>query len=175
MGNPGQHLSSPDAPNPDPHRPPLPPGPIVTLPFERAFTPAQADLIRRGYRAQQMEDKWNLEFEGDRLLCRRSWTGLCNFIVEFDPLPNGGLHARRLVASRDTDVRRLAGDEDEADPATVAFLIDRLLLNDPSARVPGGPAVVAWSQFGRAIDPAADVHTQDHGMIVHTPDGPIRM
>src|ERR1700732_4511428 len=32
-------------------------------------------LIRRGHRAQDMDDKWNALVEDDRLFLHRSWTG----------------------------------------------------------------------------------------------------
>lgn len=133
----------------DPWGPAPDPDPCEVIDVDRAFTRAQVDLIRRGRRPREMEDKWFLEFEGLRLRCRRSWTGYCVFVVEFQEEAGGGLRAVRVKASRDTPRYESRGREE--DLAILRFLIDRVLLGDADVALPPGmDAITAWALFGRA-------------------------
>ncbi|MFD0559410.1 ADP-ribosylglycohydrolase [Stackebrandtia endophytica] len=50
---------------------------------DRRFTEDEWQLISYGFRAQQMEDKWNAWCDGDTLHLGRSWTGYEIYRVEF--------------------------------------------------------------------------------------------
>jgi hypothetical protein len=95
----------------------------VLIPYEARYTPAEFQIISKGFRAQVMEDKWDIIYEAPYLSLYRSWTGLgvyrakiqadadCFVVVEAE--------ANREVAEKDT----LAYSA-----ALLDFLISNLLL-----------------------------------------------
>lgn len=41
-------------------------------------------LIKKGHLPKQMEDKWFMFFENNKLFIHRSWTGFCIYIVDIN-------------------------------------------------------------------------------------------
>lgn len=129
------------------------PDPCATIEIDWAYPAVHAQRIAAGFRAREMEEKWNLRFDGQRLWCARSWTHMVVFVVDFEPTPGGGLRAVRLHALRDEQRYRSRGIDD--DTATARFLIDVLLVgrreSPPTAC--GDDAIRLWSTFGTAAFP----------------------
>jgi hypothetical protein len=108
----------------DPNRVP-PPARSVNLPFERTYRGLDACLIRRGYIPQEMEEKWFIHREGDRLIFRRSWTGMIIYAVTFTDAD--GLFSTGDV-SINRDLEQYSETDDAYDLRFLDWLIDRLLL-----------------------------------------------
>ncbi len=51
------------------------------------FAEVHLDLIKRGYIPSEMEDKWFIFFEDDKIYFHRSWTGYGVFEAKVDKLP----------------------------------------------------------------------------------------
>ncbi|MFD6437163.1 hypothetical protein [Streptomyces venezuelae] len=60
------------------------PRPVSRLP-DRVWTDEEWDRIRRGYRARDMDEKWNVFVEDDVLFMHRSWTGYGVYEATFAP------------------------------------------------------------------------------------------
>ena len=58
--------------------------------IEKDFSKKEMRCIKRGFRPQEMEDKWFLCYSKGKLYCYRSWTGYCIFIIDFSE--KGKLH-----------------------------------------------------------------------------------
>ncbi len=101
----------------------------ASLSVRRVYSAAEYARIARGFIPQQMEDKWFIFLEGDRLYLHRSWTGLALFEVRFEPHGGDYVLAEAWV-NRDPD--QYKSTDDDFDAALLLFLIDRLLLGyDP--------------------------------------------
>jgi len=61
----------------------------MTLLPERIWTQEQWELIGRGYRARDMDEKWNVFVEGHVAFLHRSWTGYGMFEAAFSRVPHG--------------------------------------------------------------------------------------
>ena len=70
---------------------------------------------------EEMEDKWFIYLEDNKLYCHRSWTGLCAYIVEFTPW-EGGYRAEAFLTPA-----KNARDREES--ASVCTLISFLAGN----------------------------------------------
>lgn len=95
------------------------------LSIEMHFSAAELSRVRHGLVPREMEDKWFIFAEGDRLYCCRSWTGVTVYEAQIRTTGNGAvLH--------DVFVNRDATQYKSTDPAYDAsvfqFLVDRLLL-----------------------------------------------
>lgn len=75
------------------------------LPIDRTFSPAEAERLRHGLIPQDMDDRWFVYQEGDRLYVHRSWTGSCIFGLRLDEGPDGARIADAW-ASRDQEQYR---------------------------------------------------------------------
>lgn len=53
--------------------------------YSRSFTPDEYRQIIFGHIPKEMEDKWFIFFETDKIYFHRSWTGFCIYEVELRP------------------------------------------------------------------------------------------
>lgn len=91
------------------------------------FTDEQMSLICRGLIPEEMEDKWFIYFEDDRLFFHRSWTGMCVFVVHFEKNGDGWV-ANRVQVNAEPDEY---GDPDLGrDVPMVVYMIRVLLLGE---------------------------------------------
>jgi hypothetical protein len=96
----------------------------VQLPFERDFTETEFLRLKRGFVAENMEDRWHIFFKDPWLTFVRSWTGFCVYKVR---LENGdkGCKIAEVWVSRDR--RQYGGDDPREETKLLSFLIDELL------------------------------------------------
>lgn len=52
--------------------------------LKRKLTSQDIELIKKGHLPKQMEDKWFMFFENNKLFIHRSWTGFCIYIVDIN-------------------------------------------------------------------------------------------
>ena len=129
------------------------PHPRAKLNVQRVYTAEEYEQIALGFIPQEMEDKWSIFLEDDRLYLHRSWTGFCTYEVHLSA--HDGQHT--IVAawvSRDSEQYRET--DDEYDAGLLLFLIDRLLLGR-DVDIPQTPGLgldqqplAHWSQVGGA-------------------------
>jgi len=87
------------------------------------YTEAEWRLISHGFRAQQMEDRWDFWCDGDTLHLGRSWTGSEIYRVEFGR-DDDGRFVTGVVA--ETDQERYRGTHENA-VTTLPRLLDLVL------------------------------------------------
>ena len=116
-----------------------PPTPREALEFQACFSDEEFKKIAQGFRALQMEDKWDIRFEDGWLWFLRSWTGFCIFALRLEAVPNGMQVAESWV-NRNSDQYR--GSDLGYERALVQFLIDAFLLGK-EATFPMPPGVAS--------------------------------
>ena len=107
----------------------------ITVRLDRAFSPRQMKLIRRGLVPRQMEDKWFIYWKDDTLFFHRSWTGYCVYIVRFVSESDS---FKMIEADVNRDPKQYKVTSDERDAEMISYLIDVLLLRQKAAFPPGG-------------------------------------
>jgi hypothetical protein len=108
----------------------------ATIRVTRRFSASEIEKIKLGFRPDDMDEKWFIFYEEDRLYIHRSWTGYCIYIVHFEK------EGRDSVAC-EIDVNRNPkqnGVNDDSYDAQMAFwVIDFILLERIDARMPESP------------------------------------
>lgn len=125
----------------------------LTLRLDRPFSEFDSILLRRGFVPRQMEDKWFIYCKDDRLLMRRSWTGMLIYEVSLEE------HGAAVVATEarvNRNPKQYGCTDDDHDRRMVHWLIDTLLLGIPSdfpssqGLSPEQQAIEAWAVAGKA-------------------------
>jgi hypothetical protein len=125
----------------------------ATFALDLTFDPFDSWLIARGFRPQEMEEKWFIHAEGDRLLFRRSWTGLLIYDVAL-AWQGERLHLGEVRVNRET--AQYKGTDDAHDRRILEWLIVAILLGRRATfpykpgLSPGDSAIEAWSVAGKA-------------------------
>lgn len=90
----------------------------ATFTMRRHISPAQMHFLRQGNIPQEMEDKWFWYMEENTLYAHRSWTGICIFILQFDP-DSDEIH---VLVNRHPE--QYTSDGFREDEATINSLLD---------------------------------------------------
>lgn len=75
--------------------------------LECSLSNEDIELIKEGFLPKEMEDKWFMYYEDDKLFIHRSWTGYCIYIVDMSEM-----NKLKVIVNRDpeqhkeTDVER---------------------------------------------------------------------
>lgn len=89
--------------------------------FEKKLVAEDIEILKLGHLPQEMEDKWFVYYENDKLYFHRSWTGFCIYIVTI--LPNQDtldvIVNRNQEQYKETDVKR--------DELNLTILINNLI------------------------------------------------
>ncbi len=125
----------------------------TNISLDRSFSQREMEKIRQGLVPQQMEDKWFIYWEDNRLSFHRSWTGFCLYIVRFvnvDDLP------KMTEAAVNRDPRQYSETSKAKDAKMISYLVDCLLLRRktqiPSGEYSPDKAVLEnWGVVGRAM------------------------
>ncbi|MFI2040099.1 hypothetical protein ACIOK4_41515 [Streptomyces bottropensis] len=111
------------------------PRPVSQIP-DRVWTDEDWDRIQRGYRARDMDEKWNVFVEGDVLFMHRSWTGHGVYEVSFAPAAGRGRRIASAVVEADGERYRSRGDE--YDCLMMELIISAIVLGEPAAELRAG-------------------------------------
>lgn len=79
---------------------------------------------------EQMEEKWFIYWQDNKLYFHRSWVGYCIYVVHF--LAESDSY-RMIAADVNRDPKQYTETSDERDAKMISFLIDEFLLDRPSA------------------------------------------
>lgn len=156
----------------------------TVIALDRHFSPEEMTVIRRGVIPEAMEDKWFIYENEAKLYFHRSWTGYCVYVVSLEADTDGVKIVKALV---NRDPEQYEETNDEADKATISFLIDVVLLHRSlefpgSESSEGNRAIMQLSQVGRAGlgEHPKDQGDQSRGMMqgvdmkINTPQRPIQ-
>ncbi|MFE6334226.1 hypothetical protein ACFVOK_13535 [Streptomyces sp. NPDC057798] len=108
------------------------PRPVTQLP-DRVFTDEDWDRIQRGYRARDMDEKWNVFVEGDVLSLHRSWTGYGVYEVSFASAAGRGRRIASAVVETDGERYRSRGAEHDC--LMMELIISAIVLGEPAAEL----------------------------------------
>lgn len=113
------------------------------------FSQKEYSEIKKGFHAEEMEDKWNLNFDENKLFCNRSWTGFLIYVVYFKE-HDGKFYISKVSINRNKD--EYTAIDDINDVNISIYLINRLLLNKsvefPNKGNLNEPAIQIWSSVG---------------------------
>ena len=107
-------------------------------PPTRVWTSQEWNLIRRGHRSQDMDDRWHAFVEDQRLYLHRSWTGRGVYEAQFTA-GAGGWQISSAMVTGDRDSYGRGGDEYES--ALLEAVIEWTLLD-----VFGGAGEKRWTR-----------------------------
>ncbi len=126
----------------------------VVLSFQHEFSLKDYERLQQGVIPEQMEDKWFIYFEDNKLFCHRSWTGNCHYVVEFEVSEKNSQIVKVTVNRDKTQYKET---DDKWDSEFVVYLINLMLLgkDTPYPEKKGVNAETSvlqqWSQVGRAM------------------------
>src|ERR1035438_1614173 len=98
------------------------------LAVDRTFSLEEIELIKRGFIPTQMEQKWFIFFERNRLYVHRSWTGFCIYMVQFEVKSNG-YHISRAEVNQDAE--QYSETDNLYNAKLLLYLVDGALLGRP--------------------------------------------
>jgi len=121
----------------------------TTLEYQKSYSLEEYDKLRYGCVPAQMEDKWFIYFEDNKLYFHRSWTGICVYIVEF-------LISEDRVEVSNTKVNRSKEEHtdeevESKDVEILTYLIDHVLLKK-EVELPFENPLENWSVLGRDME-----------------------
>jgi hypothetical protein len=96
------------------------------------FSADEAELLKRGFVPQSMDDKWFIYFDPKthKLNIHRSWSGFCLFVMKLLETRKG-VSIKELWANRDPD--QYENSDDLHDVKLAKWVLDSILLGDVSA------------------------------------------
>ncbi|MFF8532344.1 hypothetical protein ACN6K9_008193 [Streptomyces sp. SAS_267] len=130
------------------------PRPVAQLP-DRVWTDEDWGRIRRGYRARDMDEKWNVFVEGDVLFMHRSWTGHGVYEVSFAPLAGGGRRITSAVVEADGE--RCRNMSDEYNRLMMELVISAIILGEPATELRAGLVELSARASGKSDLPSGVV------------------
>ncbi|GGX98889.1 hypothetical protein [Streptomyces fructofermentans] len=130
------------------------PRPLPQLP-DRVWTDEDWDRIQRGYRARDMDEKWNIFVEGDVVLMHRSWTGRGVYEASFAPVAGGGRRITSAVVEADGERYRSRGDE--YDRLMLELVISAVVLGEPATGLRTGLVELTARASGKSDLPSGVV------------------
>lgn len=95
----------------------------------KEFTPTEYKELQKGIYPEEMEDKWFIYFESDRLFFHRSWTGYCIYIAKFETV-KGKHYITEVIVNRDKT--QYKEKDDKWDLKLLLYLIGSMLLHKPT-------------------------------------------
>ncbi len=107
------------------------PTPMTQLPT-RVWTQEQWERIELGYRAQSMDEKWNVFVEGRVGFLHRSWTGHGVFEASFSPV-DGGWHISS--AGVEATPERARNVSAQRSRVLLELVLSAIVLGEPAAEL----------------------------------------
>ncbi|WP_329526701.1 hypothetical protein [Streptomyces sp. NBC_01462] len=123
------------------------PRPVAQLP-NRVWTDEDWDRIRRGYRARDMDEKWNVFAEADVVFMHRSWTGRGLYEASFAPVTGGGRRIASAVVEADGERYRSRGDD--YDRLMMELIISAIVLGEPATDLRAGLVELTARSSGKS-------------------------
>ena len=104
----------------------------MTLLPTRLWTQEQWERIERGYRAQSMDEKWNVFFEDRVAFLHRSWTGHGVFEASFSRLDGGWRISSALLESNPERARNVSAQRGRV---LLEVVLSAIVLGEPAAEL----------------------------------------
>jgi hypothetical protein len=124
--------------------PVIAPVPMTQLPT-RVWSQRQWELIKRGYRAQDMDEKWDVFVENHVAFLHRSWTGNGVFEVTFSPAGGGWRMSGAVVGS--SRARTVSA---KLNRVLLELVLCAIVLGEPAVRLRAELVRLSWPSEGPA-------------------------
>lgn len=123
---------------------------------DRLWSAEDWDLLHAGYRARDMDEKWNVFTEADVLFLHRSWTGRRVYEVRFGRAAEG---SDRLItqAAVEGDTERYRAAEDEYECVVLELVLSAIVLGEPANELREKLVALTRGKPGAANVPAGAV------------------
>ncbi|MFD8007815.1 hypothetical protein [Streptomyces mirabilis] len=122
---------------------------------DRVWTDEDWDRIRRGYRARDMDEKWNVFVEADVVFMHRSWTGHGVYEASFAPVADGEWRINSAVVEADGERYRSMGAE--YDRLMMELVISAIVLGEPATDLRAGLVELTARASGKSDLPSGVV------------------
>ncbi|MEV7286113.1 hypothetical protein AB0O01_16325 [Streptomyces sp. NPDC093252] len=127
-------------------------------PPARIWSDADWQVIRRGYRARDMDEKWHVFSEGDEVFLHRSWTGRGIYAATFAevaPAEGGGRRITRALVERDP--ARARPTDDDRDRLMLELVLSAIVLGEPATELRAALVELTRSESGADKTPAGAI------------------
>lgn len=104
----------------------------LTDPPSRVWTDEQWERIQLGYRARDMDEKWNVFTEGHVVYIHRSWTGRGIYEAAFAQVEGGRRIASAIVEG---DEKRYRRRSEEDDRVMLELVLSSVVLGEPATEL----------------------------------------
>lgn len=119
-----------------------------TINIDRTFSKNEMNYLTLGFLPEEMEDKWFIYWEENKLYFHRSWTGTCIYIVTFKQ--DGDLFKMYQI-DINQDPNEFKETDEQKNIKSINNLIDSFLLRR-SIEFPHDKTVLEnWSFYDRSI------------------------
>ncbi|BCB91578.1 hypothetical protein [Phytohabitans suffuscus] len=136
-------------------------------PPARPFTDQEWERVQLGFRARDMDEKWDVFVEDRTAYLHRSWTGNGIFAASFAPRPTGGW--RIESATVESDPRRYRRGCDEYDRVMLELVLTAVVLGQPATGLRADLVRLTTADSGRAAAPAGLIEHSALGTLRHNP------
>jgi hypothetical protein len=134
----------------------------VCLVPERIWSEDDWNRLQAGYRARDMDEKWNVFAEDDVVFLHRSWTGHGIYEATFSPVPQGGRRIERAVVEGDRERYRSA--DDEYDCVMLELVLSAIVLGEPAQQARERLVALTRRAAGRTDIPAGVIQHSAVGL-----------
>lgn len=125
---------------------------------ERTWSDQEWQRIRLGYRADDMDEKWDVFVEDRVAFLHRSWTGHGVFEATFEPVAGRGWRIATGVVEADAARYRRSGDH--YDRVLLELVLTAIVLGEPAAALRAELVALVALESGRSDIPA--------GLVLHS-------
>jgi hypothetical protein len=108
----------------------------ATIRVSRRFSAREMEKINLGFCPADMDDRWFIFYEEDRLYIHRSWTGYCTYIVRFE---NDGRDYVACEVQTNRNLKQHGVSDDSYDAQMAFWVIDFILLGCADGQMPESP------------------------------------
>ena len=96
------------------------PGQTAKFVINMTLNDDEKECLKEGHKPQEMEDKWFMYYEDNKLFIHRSWTGYCIYIIDCSKSPELNVTVNRNPEQyKETDI--------ENDQIQVNILINQMI------------------------------------------------
>lgn len=97
---------------------------------DRVWSDEDWEHIEAGYRARDMDEKWNVFTEQDVVFLHRSWTGHGIYEASFAPAHGGGRRIAQAVI--ESDPRRYRATDQQYECVMLELVLSAIVLGEPA-------------------------------------------
>ncbi|HTJ36438.1 MAG TPA: hypothetical protein VL738_24740 [Dactylosporangium sp.] len=127
------------------------PIPMALLPA-RVWSDDEWERIRLGYKARDMDEKWNVFVEAQTVFVHRSWTGNGIFEASFSAADDGGWRISAAVV--ESEPSRYRRSSEQYDRVSLELVLSAIVLGEPAADLRAELVALTMEASGRTDVPA---------------------